>query len=118
MALASATQEALWWRNFEMELNPKMEVSPTILHGDNIGALQLAKNGGYHPRTKHIDIRHHFINQHIDNGAIKLEYIPTGEMAADGFTKPVKDVQKIRKQLNLQIPHNSYQRGVLKNDIN
>ena len=40
-----------------------------------------------HSRTKHIDIRYHFIRQHVQDGTIQLEYIPTDQMLADILTK-------------------------------
>ncbi len=40
-------------------------------------------------RTRHINVRYYFIKDRIDSGEIKLEYIPTEEMAADTLTKPL-----------------------------
>jgi len=56
---------------------------------DNQGAIDFAKNAQFSQRTKHIDIKYHFIRDHIENGTIKLEYIPTRENIADIFTKPL-----------------------------
>ena len=60
---------------------------PTQLLGDNQGAITLAKNPGNHPCTKHIQLRYHFIRFAITDGQILLDYVPTGDMAADGLTK-------------------------------
>ena len=57
------------------------------LHVDNQSAIAFAKDNTDHSRTKHIDIRHHFIRQHITQKDIALEYIHTDENAADIFTK-------------------------------
>lgn len=54
---------------------------------DSKGAIDLAKNAGYRPRTKHIDIRHYFIRECIEKGSIVVEFIPTEQMTADAVTK-------------------------------
>jgi hypothetical protein len=60
--------------------------------GDNQGALALAKNPHLHERSKHIDICYHFIRDLTEKAKINVKYIPTGEMAADGMTKPLQRV--------------------------
>lgn len=57
------------------------------LHCDNRSTIALANNIGYSPRTKHIDIRHHFLRQQIKIKSVKLVYIKTDENLADIFTK-------------------------------
>jgi hypothetical protein len=65
---------------------------PTKLFSDSQGAIALANSGGYRAKTKHIDVRYHFVRQGVESGAIRLEYLPTSEMPADGLTKPLKGV--------------------------
>ena len=60
-----------------------------LLNVDNQGAINLAKNPMYHKRSKHIDVKYHFIRSEIRTGRIELEYIPTSDNVADIFTKPV-----------------------------
>ena len=60
-----------------------------LLYTDNQGAIQLAKNSKFHRRSKHIGIRYHCIREAIKYYWIQVIYIPTGKMAADGFTKPL-----------------------------
>jgi len=86
MACTHTAQEAIWLRQLLEQLVFKQS-SPTDLLGDNQGAIALAKNPGDHPRTKHIELRYHFIRFAISDGHILLDYIPTSEMAADGLTK-------------------------------
>ena len=57
--------------------------------GDNKGSIDLANNEKSHRRSRHIDIRYHFIREKIANKQIELMHIPTQEMIADGFTKPL-----------------------------
>jgi hypothetical protein len=60
-----------------------------ILYNDNQSAISLAhaELGQFHARTKHIDIRYHFIREKIENGTLKVIYCPTSEMTADILTK-------------------------------
>ena len=54
---------------------------------DNTGAISLAKDNKFHLRTKHIDLRYHFICEAVEEGTIKMKYIPTAKNTADVFTK-------------------------------
>ena len=49
--------------------------------------IVITKNNKFHARTKHINIRHHFIHEAVEQGMVGVEYVPTGENVADGFTK-------------------------------
>ena len=60
------------------------------LKTDAQGALDLATNARFSQKTKHIDIRHHFIRDHINTKDIELKHIPTIEMTADILTKPLE----------------------------
>ena len=60
-----------------------------IIMEDNQGAIALANNPIGHSRTKHIDIRFHFIRESHEKGLINLKYCPTKEMLADLLTKPL-----------------------------
>jgi hypothetical protein len=61
--------------------------NPQIILADNQGAIKLSKNPQHHNRTKHIDVRYHFIRKSCQDGLIELAYIPTTEMVADILTK-------------------------------
>lgn len=85
MALATSTQEALYQvtliRDFLLPVTP-------IIYSDSQSALKLAENPVHHDRSKHIDIRFHFIREKLDNGEVSYLYIPTDQNVADLFTKP------------------------------
>ena len=59
-----------------------------ILH-DNTSAINLAKNPIQHSRSKHIDIKHHFIRDHIQKGDIEVNFINIENQIVDRFTKPL-----------------------------
>ena len=58
---------------------------------DNTSAINLSKNPIQHSRTKHIDIRHYFLRDHVQNGDILLEFVDTNNQLADIFTKPLNE---------------------------
>ena len=94
VALAFAIQEALSLRQLYSDMSGR-ELDNVIIQGDNQGSISLAKNPVNRKRSKHIDIRYHFIRDHVEKGTIILNYVPTESNRADMFTKPVS-----RKRLN------------------
>jgi len=86
MALASAVREALWLRNMLTELGYSSSL-PTHISVDNHGTILFAQNSGFHARSKHIDVRHHFIRERITSREVSVSYCPTSENTADIFTK-------------------------------
>jgi hypothetical protein len=88
MALTNATQEALWIRSLLKEFGFSMNM-PTTLWCDNKGAIDLTYNPIHHKRTKHIDIRFHFIRQVVQEGQVVIDKIHTSDMLADLLTKIV-----------------------------
>jgi hypothetical protein len=54
---------------------------------DNKSALALAKNPVFHERSKHINIRYHFIRGYLEDGSIRASFINTSEQLADILTK-------------------------------
>ena len=86
VALTHAAKEALWLRMFMGELRGKPH-GPIKINSDNQGAIALCKDNKFHARTKHIDIRYHFIRESISNEKLSLGYVPTHENISDVFTK-------------------------------
>ena len=74
-----------------------------MIREDNQCAIAMAKNPVGHKRTKHIDIKHHFIREAVQAGTITLEYCQTKQMLADILTKPLPKPQfeELRKKLGL-----------------
>ena len=70
---------------------------------DNTSSISISKNPVQHSRTKHIEIRHHFLRDHAQKGAIILDFVRTEDQLADIFTKPLNEIQfvNIRRQLGV-----------------
>ena len=88
MALTSGAKELVFLAGIIMELGLELDERPTI-NCDNQGAIKLARNNGYSPRTKHIDVRHHYIRELLEENVLELNYVPSAENLADIFTKPL-----------------------------
>ena len=88
VAASLACQEAVWLRVLLEDIS-FVQNKPTIIKEDNQGAIALSRNPKYHPRTKHIDIKHHFIRDKVAKKEVVLDYCPTEEMLADLLTKPL-----------------------------
>ena len=102
VALALATQEAIWLRSLLSDLGQELR-SPTNIFEDNQGAIQLAKNPKFHNRTKHVDVTYHFIRERVNSNEISVTYSATNEMKADIMTKGLSKVlfEKFRCMLNV-----------------
>lgn len=84
---AEACKELTWLQNLLSELGHRQ--ANCLLCSDNQSAIHLAKNSAYHSRTKHIDVRYHFIRSMLEEGSFKLEKIHTNKNSADMLTKSV-----------------------------
>ena len=75
---------------------------------DNESAINIANNPVQHCRTKHIDIRHHFLRDHVANGDINLTRVGTMFQLADIFTKPLDEARfvMLRRELGIIDPKN------------
>lgn len=86
IAASTATQEAVWLRNLLHDLGHTCR-SATKMHVDNTSAIKLTKNSEFHKRTKHIDVRYHFIREQYSKSVIEVLHVPTERQHADVFTK-------------------------------
>ena len=76
VALSSAAQECIWIKRLNSEFG-NMSDGPTVIMEDNQSCIAIAKNPQHHGRSKHIDIKHHFIRELVGNKTIELRYCPT-----------------------------------------
>jgi len=81
------------------------KLQPQLIQCDNQGAIALCQNPKFHERTKHIDIKYHFIRDCFNQGLIELTYIPTTTMVADIMTKalPRDTYHRHVRSLGLQV---------------
>ena len=102
MALSAAVQEAIWLRGMLKDLGFEQSKC-TIIFQDNQSSIKLAKNPEMHQRTKHIDIRHHFVRECIANEQIELKFVGTNEQKADIMTKalPEPQYEYLREKIGL-----------------
>ena len=102
VSLAGASQEAIWIVQLFSDLNVK-NVSPIVIFEDNKTAICIGNNLTHNPRTKHIDIKYHFVRDQVINDKIQIEYCPCNDMIADVFTKPLtaEKLIKLRELLGV-----------------
>jgi len=86
MALAAAAQECGFIRQLLLSLGIVLE-NATKMFEDNTGCISLAKNPMTTGKTKHIDVRYHFIRDMVKSGSIQLVWCKTEDMLADALTK-------------------------------
>jgi hypothetical protein len=87
MALSAASQEAIWLKQLEDEFFNSCK--PVNIFCDNQSAIKLVENNGYSARSKHIDIRHHFVREKFVEKKISINYVNTEENVSDALTKPL-----------------------------
>jgi len=85
-AEAAAIQEVLWLRGLMEELGLHTATGSRI-YGDNQSTIAVSQNGVKGERTKHVDVKYHFITETVDQGVVKLQWVPTTQQQADIFTK-------------------------------
>ena len=87
MALTEAVKEALWLLGLVREL--KIDQQHISVFCDNQGAIQLLRNQVFHERTKHVDIKLHFIRDIVAEGTVLVKKVPIEENPTDMITKPL-----------------------------
>ena len=92
MAATMAACQGIWLRRLLTEINGQ-NIPPAALYVDNQSALNLMKNPVFHGRSKHIDIRYHFIRECVENGNITVAHVSGKEQKADILTKPLARVK-------------------------
>lgn len=85
-AEAAAINESKWLNGLLTEIGTQIPEAP-LIYGDNQSAQELSKNDIKSERTKHIDIKYHYIHDEVNSGRIRLQWIPTKRQLADILTK-------------------------------
>ena len=84
--MAVAVQDVLYLRSLLEEMGVKLE-GATVIQEDNQSCIKMCKNPVMQKRTKHIDIKHHFVRERVEDGTVELRYCATEDMCADLMTK-------------------------------
>jgi hypothetical protein len=100
VAATHAAKEAVWLRHLKGELLTPFENS-IMIYCDNQAALKIATDDNYRARTKHINIRYHYIQQVINMGELSITYCPTDDMTADILTKALPTWRVMRHAAGL-----------------
>ena len=87
VAAGSCCAQTLWLKQQLFDYGLKLDHIP--IRCDNTSAINLTKNPILHSRTKHIEIRHHFIRDHVQKGDCIIEFVDSNNQLADIFTKPL-----------------------------
>ena len=87
VAAASACSQVLWMISTLKDYGLSFSGVPLLC--DNTSAINIAKNPVQHSRTKHIEIRYHFLRDNVEKGTIVLEFVESEKQLADIFTKPL-----------------------------
>ncbi|GJY61428.1 retrovirus-related pol polyprotein from transposon TNT 1-94 [Tanacetum coccineum] len=88
VSAGKACQQALWMKQALVDYGIRLDDIPIMC--DNKGAIDLSKNPVQHSRTKHIEIRHHFLRDNVQKGNITIEKVSSEDNIADILTKPLK----------------------------
>ena len=91
MAITSSTKELLWFRHHLGDMGLSV-AQPTTLLVDSQCALDIANNSRISDRSKHIEVQHFFIRDHIEANAVKVQHTSSENQAADTLTKPLHRV--------------------------
>ena len=92
VAASNATQEAVWIQRLLGQIG-QLPPCPVRILCDNQSAISLVHNPAHHQRTKHIDVKFHFIREKQASNFIDIVYIDTQHQLADIFTKPLSTPQ-------------------------
>jgi hypothetical protein len=102
MAGAAAACQGIWLGRLLSELLG-VDFETVILKIDNQSAISLCKNPVFHERSKHIEVRYHFIREKVEEGIVAVEHVGTNHQLADILTKPLARVkfQEMREKIGV-----------------
>ena len=78
IAACSASCEAVWLRKLLLDLFD-LELEATCIFCDNQSCVKLPENPVFHDKSKHIEIKYHYIRDMVQRGAVKLQYVAIDE---------------------------------------
>ncbi|KAM2668095.1 hypothetical protein EV2_019715 [Malus domestica] len=89
IAAASSACQVVWLRRIVKSLNQE-QYSPTLAYCNKVSTIKLSRNPVMHGRSKHIDVRFHFLRDLVKNGVLELVQCSSQDQVADVLTKPLK----------------------------
>jgi hypothetical protein len=92
IAACSTSSEVVWLRKLLAGLFD-LELEVTCIFCDNQSCIKLSENPVFHDKSKHVEIKYHYIRDLVQKGVVKLQYIGTDEQIADVLTKPLSKVK-------------------------
>jgi hypothetical protein len=78
----------VWLRKLLSDLFSS-ELEPTVIHCDNQSCIKLTENPMFHDRSKHIEMRNHYVRDMVQKNVLSIQYVSTAEQTTDIFTKPL-----------------------------
>mgnify|MGYP000347213400 FL=1 len=104
IAATKASKELLWLKKFLQELGLMQE--RYILYYDSKTAIHLSKNSSFHSKSKHIDVRYHWIRDVLEEKQMHIEKIHTNENGSDMMTKCLsrEKLEVCKQKANLVVP--------------
>lgn len=102
MAITHTIQDGLWLCSMFRELHITRP-SPIVIHIDNTGTISLSKEAKNHIRSKHIDVRYHFIRRHIEHGTFLPRWLPSHRNTTDILTKSLPRPLFLKHVVGLQL---------------
>lgn len=100
VASGHTTRHLIWLQSLLSELGVP-QPTPSTLFMDNQSVMALACNNQFHARTKHIDIRYHYIRKRVQQEVLELDYGPTRDMVTDVLTKGLTRTLHLRHMYSL-----------------
>jgi len=101
IAAGACCAQILYMKQSLLDYGVELDRIPLLC--DNESAIKIANNSVQHPRTKHIDIRHHFLRDHVARNDISLCGVRSEDQLVDIFTKPLDESTccRLRSELNI-----------------
>ena len=88
IAACMAAREAVWLRKLLAGLSGQ-SLEPIVIHCDNQSCVKMSINPVQHNKTKHVEMKYHYVREMVQRHAMQLRYIPTNEQIVDVLTKPL-----------------------------
>jgi hypothetical protein len=88
IAASAASREAVWLRKLLLDLF-SAELQPIVIHCDNQSCIKLSDNPVFHDRSKHIEMRYHYVRDMVQKNILSIQCVPTMKQTADILTKPL-----------------------------